>query len=661
MQELWIRRNDRVEDPARPWVVIDQSNNGQDTYNYYANTDWWHVLFNDIKPTTNHTVTMSGATDHVSYLVSGGYTFEQGMFKENPDKYNRYNLRVKLGFDVTDWLRFGNNLSYFNSSYSYPGQSGIDNNFAKSTGHGLASYPAVNPDGTALYLTKYNGYTIMDGLLMLLTNNNVNRDIRDNLSNTFDVTITPFTGFSIKGDFTYSLNYTRYTNRSTMGQYSLNPLQTVSMTTGVFEDMLHEKSETHVYKAANLFATYEHSWREAHNLKLMAGVNYETKWLKDVTANGYNLYSDTLNDLNLVGLDAEGNTRTEVSGGQNEYITAGYFARLNYDYMGRYLFEANARYDGTSRFQRGSRWVFSPSVSLGWRVSEEAFFEPLKSWWDNLKVRFSWGQLGNQQLSDYYPTIRTINTSGKSSYLLGGDKPSVSTISAPVSSGLTWERSIQKNLGVDMSFLNGRLDFSAEGYIRDTKDMLTAGMPLPATYGYSTAPKENIADLRTKGYEFTLGWKDTFKLAGKPFHYSASVLFSDFVSHITKFDNPDKLFAKSYWVGQKYGDIWGYHTDGFFATDEEAAAWSEKVNWSGLSAEFIGDLKAGDLKYVDLDGNDRMDKGEEKVGKSGDWQIIGNSQPRFSYGVNLGASWVGFDFAMFFQGITTINESHQFM
>ena len=652
MYELWIRRNDKTENPARPWIVIDQSS-GEDTYNYYANTDWWHVLYNDIKPTTSHTITLSGATSSINYMISGGYTYEQGMFRENPDKYNRFNFRAKIGFDVTKWLRIGNNLSYFFNTYSYPGQSGISNNFAKSTGHALASYPAANPDGTPVYLTKYNGYTVMDGLLMLLSGGNVNEDKIDNLSNTFDITITPFKGLTVKGDFTYTLYYKRYVNRATIGEYSTNPGEILTINTGAFEDKLTESSSTHTYMSTNLFATYEHSWREAHNLKVMAGVNYETKHLKDVTAAGYNLYSDELVDLDLVGADAEGNKRTEVSGGQNEYKTAGYFARINYDYCGRYLLEINACYDGSSRFLRGSRWVFSPSASVGWRVSEENFFKNLKNWWSNLKIRASFGQLGNQQMSSYYPAIRTVDTSGESSYLLGGAKPSLATLSAPVSSGLTWERSVQQNYGVDMSFFQGRLDFSAEGYIRDTKDMLTAGEAIPATYGYSTAPKENVADLRTYGYELSLTWKDGFNLAGRPFNYSLGVTFSDYVSYITKFNNPEKLFAKNYWVGQKYGDIWGYHIEGLFKDDETAQTWP--VDQTAVNDLMTGGLLAGDLIFADLDGNDRIDKGSERVGDSGDWQVIGNSQPRYNYGINLSASWFGFDFSMFFQGIGHID------
>ena len=655
MLELYARRYDKVENPERPWVVIDQRG-GQDTYNYYANTDWWHVLYNDVKPTTSHTISLSGATKHMNYLVSGGYNYEQGMIKSNPDKYNRYNLRVKLGFDVNDYIKVGNNFSYFNSSYAYPGRGGVNNMFSMSTVHALASYPEVNPDGSAIYMTQYSSYNVMDGLMTILNKDtNANIDKVDNLSNTTDLTITPIKGLTIRGDFTYTMRIARYMNRSTNAVYSQAPYQFGELTTGNFEDRLYEGVSTHNYLSGNLFATYQHTFAEAHNLKVMAGVNYETKILKDVKAYGYNLYSEELNDLNLTGTTEDGEKRTDATGGQNEYKTAGYFARLNYDYKGRYLLEMNARYDGSSRFLRGSRWVFSPSASLGWRISEESFFKPLKGWWNNLKVRASYGILGNQQMSEYYPAIRTVSTSGKSDYLLGGEKPAMSSLSAPVSSGLTWEKSIQTNLGADMAFLGNRLEFSAEAYIRDTKDMLTDGEALPATYGYSSAPKENVADLRTIGYELSLGWRDSFLLAGHPFHYNASVNFNDYWSHITRFNNPDKLFAKTYWVGQRWGDIWGYHIDGQFATDAEAAAWTvDQSNVNAIIDSSAGDekgLRAGDLRFGDLDGSGKIDKGSEKVGDSGDWQIIGNSQPRYHFGINLGASWNGFDLSLFFQGV----------
>ena len=223
------------------------------------------------------------------------------MFKEKPDNYSRVNLRAKISFDVTDWLRIGSNTSYFNSSYFYPGQGGINNNFAKSSAHALASFPAVNPDGTTLYKTKYNGYTVMDGLLMLLAEDNFNEDKVDNLSETVDFTLKPFKGFTVKGDYTYTLKYNRY---AVPGHYSQYPNEIKTKDdASPFQDKLSESANTNIYQAYNLYATYENSFNQAHNLKLMAGVNYETRWIKDLGAIGYYLYSTELNDQNLIGAD----------------------------------------------------------------------------------------------------------------------------------------------------------------------------------------------------------------------------------------------------------------------------------------------------------------------------------------------------------------------
>ena len=330
----------------------------------------------------------------------------------------------------------------------------------------------------------------------------------------------------------------------------------------------------------------------------------------------------------------------------------GFFGRLNYDYKGKYLVEASGRYDGTSRFKRGQRWGFFPSFSLGWRVSEEAFFDGIRDQFNNLKLRFSYGQLGNQNVG-YYDYIRKISI-GSQNYLFGGDKPTTATISAPVASDLSWERSIHKNLGVDMSFLNNRLAFSADFYIRDTKDMLTAGIALPATYG-ADSPKMNSADLRTKGYELSLNWRDEFQLLRRPFSYSVTLTFNDYVSNITKFDNPDRSFAKKYYEGMRWGEIWGYRIDGLFASDEEARNYpvdqttvNEIIN---ASAGAEKGLRAGDLKFRDLDDNNVISIGKNTVDDPGDREIIGNSQPRYHYGATLALQWAGIDFSIFFQGI----------
>ena len=649
MEQLWARRNDKVEDPSRPWVIIDQRN-GRDEYVYYANTDWYHYLFQDIKPTQTHNISFSGGNDRVKYYVSGSYYDEEGQFRENTDKFTRIDFRSKISFDVTDWLNVSNNTSYFKSWYSYPGSSGVDTAFSLMTVHALASYPTRNPDGSSLYITSGSSSgNVMDGLLTALDKGlHKNNDDRDQISTTTEVTVTPFKGLEIKGNFTYTFYDYRAYNRFVNTTYSTYPGVIEELTTGSrFTDKLQEISNTHTFMQTNVYATYSKTFAEKHNLKVMAGFNWETKRLKDIRSEGYYLLSETLNDLNLVGVDAEGNKRMEVSGGQNEYAIAGVFARVNYDYMGKYLFEASGRYDGTSRFARASRWGFFPSASVGWKISEENFFSPVKDWFNYLKLRYSFGRLGNQQVG-YYDYIREVNISDQT-YLFGGSSlPIVANISAPVAGDLTWEVAQHQNVGVDMAFFNNRLAFTAEAYIRDTKDMLTDGIALPSVYGASS-PKMNTADLRTSGYELSLSWKDMFMLAGRPFQYNVGFNFSDYTTVITKYDNPEYSFAMDYYEGMRVGDIWGYRTGGLFASDAEAAAYD--VDQSSVNGGQKDGPLGGDLKFLDLDGDKIISIGANSVKNPGDREIIGNSEPRFNYGINLGFSWCNFDVSIFIQGI----------
>lgn len=654
MRQLWARVNDKKENPERPWVMIDQRE-GRDTYVYYANTDWYHELFKDIHPSQQHNISLSGGGKHFKYFLSGGYNYEEGIFRRDTDKFNKYNFRSKVSFDINKFMTLSNNTSYYKNSYKYPGPSGVNTAFSLMTVHALASYPAHNPDGSSIGFTSFaNNNYVMDGMLTILDNPDYyNKDSNDNFSSSTELTVKPIRQLEIKGNFTYAINQYRNMNRSVNTSYSRYPAEIITITNGRSIDRLQETTETSHYYATNLYATYEDTYFDTHHIKVMGGFNWETKHYKDVTARGYYLMSEKLDDLDLVGTDADGNQRMEVAGGQNEYALEGFFGRVNYDYAGRYLFEFNGRYDGTSRFAKHHRWGFFPSVSVGWRISEEKFFEPLKNNIQNLKIRYSFGSLGNQQVG-YYDYIRKINLS-QQDYLFGtGSKPTSATIGAPVASDLTWEKAEQHNIGIDASFLRSRLSFTGEAYIRDTKDMLTDGAALPASYGAS-APKTNSADLRTKGYELSVQWRDMIRLAGKPFEYEITATFSDYITEVTKYDNPDKSFARSHYVGQRWGEIWGYRTDGLFKSDEEAARYDidqSLINNDINSAS--GDergLHGGDIRYKDLDGDKKITLGNNTVDKPGDREIIGNTQPRYNYGLNLGFRWLGFDFSVFFQGI----------
>ena len=335
----------------------------------------------------------------------------------------------------------------------------------------------------------------------------------------------------------------------------------------------------------------------------------------------------------------------------------GIFYRASYNYRGKYLIEMNGRYDGSSRFPRGKRYGFFPSFSAGYRISEEAFFSELRKMFSNVKIRASYGSLGNQQIG-YYDFIQTIDTGRRmSGYSFDGSTLGQhATVSDPVSGDQTWEKVITKNLGLDIGVFNNRLNFTGEVYTRDVTGILGRGKSLPSLYG-AEEPQVNANDLRTTGYELILSWNDSFNLLNSPFSYSVGVSFSDYTSKYTKCDNPSGLIGDPY-VGRHQGEIWGYKVDGLFRTDEEAAAYSQKVDMRTVApgcynatGAYGAGVRAGDLKYLDLNDDGYVNSGKGTLEDPGDRVIIGNSTPRYHYSANFSANWKGIDIAVFFQGI----------
>ena len=652
MQQLLARVNDKTENPDRPWVVED-TRNGRRQWVYYGNYDWWHMMYNDRRPTQQHSISLSGGTKDVKYLVSGAYDYQKGILNMNPDIYRKYNLRSKIDFTINRYATLSNNTSFYGSQYTFQGNGSIDDTIGYSGRHALACFPMKNPDGSWLYGTPYLNYKVGNGRHIMLgegSHRNVNRT--NDFSNTTRLVITPIKQLSLTGDFTYRLYQTRNTHRSNnlfYREYPDGPL--LSYATGAGLNKLSESVNTRNYYSANVFANYEDTFGEAHHVTGVVGFNYERMYLKNVSAAGQNLTSTSLDDLDLVGQNAEGEVLTEVGGGQSEYALAGFFGRVNYDYKGRYLFEASGRYDGTSRFAAGSRWGFFPSGSVGWRISEEPFFKPLSGYVDNLKLRASFGSLGNQNVSSYYTYMRLISVSDFAGFTFGegSSMAKYATLGAPVASDLTWETSQQWDFGFDLTMLKNRLNITVDGYVRNTLNMLTDGVELPAVYGASV-PDMNTADLQTKGYEVTMSWRDQFELAGRPLEYSLGFNVSNYKSYITKYDNKDKTFAKDYYEGMRIGEIRGFVTDGLFATDEEAQAYAKEVDLSYMVDGLTGGWKAGDVKFVDLDGDGMVDIGSNNVADPGDRKVLGNSLPSLSYGINASVRWCGFDVSVFFQG-----------
>lgn len=652
MEELLARVNDKTENPERPWVV-EEMRNGRKQWVYYGNYDWWDMLFREKRPSQQHNVSVTGARNGLSYMLSGNYYRQEGMQRAHPDVFNRYNLRSKIDFEMSKWATLSNNTSFYQSDYTSIGCGGVEDAIALSARHAMACFPMQNPDGSWIYATPYLKYKVGNGRHIILNENtHRNLDKKINFANTTRLVIKPIQQLSVTGDFTYRFYQTQHTGRTSELWYREYPdAPLASYNTGAGENQLDEAVRSNYFYSTNVFANYADTFNERHHLSAMAGFNHEYYYRKGVSAWGRDLSSIDLDDLNLVGQNENGETETGVGGGQAEYALVGFFGRVNYDYLGRYLLELSGRYDGSSRFAKESRWGFFPSASLGWRVSEESFFRPAKQWIDNLKLRLSFGSLGNQSVSSYYTYMRLVSMHNFSNYTFGEGSamPKYSSLSAPISDNLTWETVQQWNGGFDISMFGQRLSIVTDFYVRNTKDMLTAGVALPSVYG-AAVPRMNAADMRTKGYEVSVNWQDRFKLLNRPFRYHVGFVLSDYKSTITKYDNPNKSFAKAHYVGQRIGEIWGFTTDGLFKTNEEAKEYAKQVDLSYSSGRLRGGWQAGDLKFVDLDGDGKWGIGQNTVDKPGDRKILGNSLPSLSYGITAGFDWYGFDASVFFQG-----------
>jgi TonB-linked SusC/RagA family outer membrane protein len=385
----------------------------------------------------------------------------------------------------------------------------------------------------------------------------------------------------------------------------------------------------------------------------MGGYNQELQKYKTNSSQRSNLLSEDLNNLDL------GTGDMVVNGSAYEWALLGYFGRFNYDYKGKYLLEINGRYDGTSRFPSDKRFGFFPSISGGWRISEEAFFDPLKRIVSDLKLRASYGSLGNQQLSstsitagNIYPYI-PVMASGLNNYIIDASKTQFLAVPNPIDPNFTWEKSASIDFGADLNLFNNRFQASYDWYRRTTTDMITRGKTLPAVFG-AAPPNQNAADLVTTGFELTANWRNNSTVGGKPFSYNIGIVLSDYTAEVTKFDNPNKLLSDNY-VGRQLGEIWGYSIDGYFVSDAEAQGWKVDqsfVNKQRLSAPGnYSKLSAGDIKFKDLNGDGKINNGKNTLDDHGDLIRIGNSLPRYSFGITGGATWNGIDVSAFFQGI----------
>lgn len=653
--KLYERRNDKTENPSRPWVVLEDDG----LYHYYGNYDWYHNLLNTNRPTSEHNVSVSGGNDKVKYYVSGRYYTEDGIFKEPAkDTYQNFSVRSKITAKVTDWIKYSNNISYNVRDYKWGGNEDTNLLFQRMWFVCSPAFSPVNPDGSlVVYPSEIVGSQTdlmrSNAAQFLAGKNHFSRNVSNfDMTHRIDMTIAKH--LVLTGEYDFRRSDTYNTARTNNYYYGTKPGEQI-MVTGTTKSYKEVRSfrNSHVF---NAYGTYENDWN-GHYFKATAGMQYENYRSNQLSIKAWPILNDAFDSFAQL---SRGDDTTYDGPNQSisTFATLGIFGRLNYDWKGRYIVEASARYDGTSRFASGSRWGFFPSASAAWRFSEEPFFSSVRNVITNGKIRFSAGSLGNQQVSNYYYLTKVSSDNTMSYTFDRSSKAAYSSVSAPVSSGLTWETVTTYDLGLDLNFLDNRLSFVGDYFIRDTKDMLTASVELPATYG-ATSPKENCANLRTKGWEISIDWKDSFKLLGKQATYSVSLGIGDNKTVITKYYNPTGTLSSNY-KGKTLGDMWGYRIDGLFQSDEEAAEYMSRIDsheiqpgpYQALSSSLGTGLKAGDPKFRDLNGDGKITSGAGTLDDPGDREIIGNSRPRFPYSFRLGFNWAGLDISAFFQGIS---------
>lgn len=601
-------------------------------YVYYASTDWYKQLYKNSNSAKEHNLTVSGAGDRTTFMLTGRIYDQEGLFRYNSDDYKMKNFRGKGSIQIYPWLRIDNNSDYSSVKYHQPinvGEGGgIFRNIADE-GHPLA--PLLNPDGT---LTASSAYSVGD---FYYGKNFIDME-RSIFRNRIGL-VAEFLNkrLRLKSDFTFQNTEIAEKRRQVPLPYSSKP--GVIAYLGTTTNDLREIRQKTQYLATNVYAEYEDNIKDVHYFKALLGYNYEQSIFKGLLAQRNGLIFENATDINL----ALG-TSILTSGGWEEWAILGGFGRLNYSFKDRYLIEVNARYDGSSKFPEDQRYGFFPSVSAGWRISKEAFWNVSRKFISDLKIRASWGSLGNGNIGSYvYQEQFSIAQLG---LILNGIRPQYTSRPSVLPEGLTWETSTTKNIGLDFAMLSNRLHFVGDVYTRETTDMFTLAVTPPAVFG-ATAPRGNYADLETKGFELTLSWNDKFIVKNKPLSYDVRLTLADNKATITKYNNPLKRL-NDYYEGMVVGEIWGYETEGFFTS---AADITSHASQTGILSTSSGQTFPGDIKLMDRNKDGVVNPGLSTVDNPGDRFIIGNSSPRYLYGINVSADWNGFFFSAFFQGV----------
>lgn len=602
---------------------------GGNYYFYLEGTDPQKAILDNYGFQQTHNISASGGSGPISYRMAMGYTDQDGPLITSKDSYDRVNLSSYVNADITSWLSQSIDAVFTRTKRSY-----VENSSVFKTAD-----PAITPQGSMPQSTDLEGdvYPVLTPKNILLYSD-PSKWLTENTRLFSRTSIHPIKGLEAVFEYTYSTtndDYKRFTNDETMITIS-NQLDGLSGTPTYYNNKTYT-----ALNSINTYVTYEFSLQEDHSFKAMAGYSQETR--------DYELLSaDKTGMINAEKPSFSGSTGiTNITDAYLQYAIRSGFFRFNYDYKGRYLLEVNGRYDGSSKFPKDTRFGFFPSVSAGWRIDSEPFVN--LEWLNLAKLRASYGELGNQAGVSEYGYLALMD-SELGSWIVDGELPVTLLPSELVRADYTWEVVRTLDLGYDISVLNNRLSSTFDWYERNTIGMLAPGVQLPSVIG-ADAPDQNAADLQTRGWELSVQWKDRI---GDDWRYGLGFNIYDSKTVITKYDNEAGLFYNStnnnnYREGMEIGEIWGYVTDGFYTADD----FSDLNNFTlkdGVPSLDGYTAKPGDIKFVDLDDDGVIGVGEETVYKPGDRKIIGNSTPRYQYGINANVGWKALDLSVLLQG-----------
>lgn len=597
------------------------------------NIDYYNLFFKKNVFAHEHNFSVNGGTDKIQYYLSANYLDQDGTLRMGEDYSKRYTMSAKISAQLSRAVSLSSNTRFVRNDFVQP--THMNDSFFSDIGRQCWPVkPLYDPNGN-----------LFDDHVQQMKNGGRKTERNTWLYQQFNLTIEPIKGWRLIGDLSYRYN-TQYAHEDLLTISQIGVDGVTKVRSWDENSSVSESSFASDYFNVNLYTDFEKTFAKSHHLKALAGFQAEANNYRNIWAQKIGITYPGKPTINTsTGIDKDGKViAPNVSGGHNRWSTAGFFGRVNYDFQEKYLVEANLRYDGSSRFRSDDRWGFFPSASLGWNIAREEFFQPATRIMNTLKLRASYGSLGNQNTTALYPTYTVMGTGTSDKWLMNGVKPNIAWAPALVSYDLTWEKIRTWNVGIDIGLFNNRLTGSFDYFIRNTNDMVGPSEKLPATLGIAVPPSNNT-DLRTAGWELELMWKDRLQ---NGLNYSLRFTLADSRTKITRYSNPSGLID-SFYEGKYCGEIWGYETIGIARTDDEMAEHVGSLVNGGQSA--LGqDWQAGDIMYSDLNEDGKIDAGARTLDNHGDLKRIGNSTPRYNVGIDLSADWKGFDFRMFWQG-----------